>query len=601
MVKDETVREQIREAKERAHKNTKEALLANIDAHEVISFDIFDTLLSRKVLIPEDVFDIVSGRALKEGMRLRNFREMRIKAQEKLGLTNPDIYEIYENFQKLVGVTDVVKERLIQLELEVELEVLAARKEMVEAYQYALRQNKKVYLVSDMYFPGLMMELILKQFDIISYKGLMISCDYKMLKMQGLFQELVARANGDSVLHIGDHEINDGVCARECGIDSFLVCTPWELMGRSAWSAYLERKPSKINDRSLIGLSVITMFNSPFKLSGNNDLPESEDEYHLGFALIAPIVTVFMDWFLNQIKNKGYDGVLFAARDGFLIHRLYKKAVEILKWYDMPKGIYFQTSRKAAVMSDMADEAVINMLIGMRGVLSPEEVLSQLFGLDQADIMPFPEGDDWDLEIYNYVWKHKDQIFQRSADMRRNYYRYMGKLELKIGKKYVFYDFVSSGTCQKALNKIVPFDLYGRYFGWNSKEDKRDFKVESLFDREGSFFIRYYKVLEMFMTSEKPSLAGLDKYGRAVLARELRADEEIERALMVQEGISNYFEDYIRNLYILDEEFDIEWADKILNCIVKTDISKLGYDLYELKLTDDWNLENYVLREVVTS
>ena len=343
------------------------------------------------------------------------------------------------------------------------------------------------------------------------------------------------------------------------------------------------------------------MFNSPFKLSGNNDLPESEDEYHLGFALIAPIVTVFMDWFLNQIKNKGYDGVLFAARDGFLIHRLYKKAVEILKWYDMPKGIYFQTSRKAAVMSDMADEAVINMLIGMRGVLSPEEVLSQLFGLDQADIMPFPEGDDWDLEIYNYVWKHKDQIFQRSADMRRNYYRYMGKLELKIGKKYVFYDFVSSGTCQKALNKIVPFDLYGRYFGWNSKEDKRDFKVESLFDREGSFFIRYYKVLEMFMTSEKPSLAGLDKYGRAVLARELRADAEIERALMVQEGISNYFEDYIRNLYILDEEFDIEWADKILNCIVKTDISKLGYDLYELKLTDDWNLENYVLREVVTS
>ena len=103
------------------------------------------------------------------------------------------------------------------------------------------------------------------------------------------------------------------------------------------------------------------------------------------------------------------------------------------------------------------------------------------------------------------------------------------------------------------------------------------------------------------MTSDKPSLAGLDKYGRAVLARELRTEEEIERALIVQKGISDYFEDYIRNLYIQDEEFDVEWADKILNCITKTDISKLSCDLYELKLTDDWNLVNHTLREIVTS
>lgn len=601
MVKDEAIRERFREAKRQAHKNTRKALWAGIDAHEVISFDIFDTLLGRKVLIPEDVFDIVSERALKEGMRLRNFREMRIKAQENLGLTDPDIYDIYTSFQQLTGVADVVRDRLIQLEFETELEVLTARRDMVDAYHYALQRKKKVYLVSDMYLPAVMMESILKQFDIISYEGLMISCDYKKLKIQGLFQELVVKADGASVLHIGDHEINDGVCAEECGIDTFLVCTPWELAERSAWDEFLGNKPSKINDRSLVGLSIATMFNSPFKLSEGNELPELEDEYRLGFTLIAPVVTVFMDWFLNQIKNKGYDGVLLAARDGFLIHRLYKKAVEILKWYDMPRGIYFQTSRKAAVTSDMANEAVINMLIGMRGILSPEEVLSQLFGLDPADIIPFPEGDDWDLEIYNYVWKHKDQIFQKSADMRRNYYKYMGNLELKIGGKYVFYDFVSSGTCQKTLNKIVPFDLHGRYFGWNSQENKRDFGVESLFERKGSFFIRYYKVLEMFMTSDKPSLAGLDKYGRAVLARELRTEEEIERALIVQKGISDYFEDYIRNLYIQDEEFDVEWADKILNCIIKTDISKLSCDLYELKLTDDWNLVNHTLREIVTS
>ena len=142
MVKDEAISERFREAKRQAHKNTREALWAGIDAHEVISFDIFDTLLGRKVLIPEDVFDIVSERALKEGMRLRNFREMRIKAQENLGLTDPDIYDIYTSFQQLTGVADVVRDRLIQLEFETELEVLTARRDMVDAYHYALQRKK---------------------------------------------------------------------------------------------------------------------------------------------------------------------------------------------------------------------------------------------------------------------------------------------------------------------------------------------------------------------------------------------------------------------------------------------------------------------------
>lgn len=582
-----------------AHRNTKEALLALIDENEVISFDIFDTLLCRKVLTAEDVFDLVSERALREGMKLRNFREMRQKAQEILGLTNPDIYGIYASFQQLTGVEDPVRDRLIQLEFETELEVLIARKEMIEVYQYALQQEKRVYIVSDMYLTENMMEMLLKQFGLTGYEGLLISCEYKKLKMQGLFRELSNQEAGRSILHIGDHEVYDGVCPNECGIDSFLICTPWELVQRSSWGRLLLQKPDYINDRSLLGLSVSRMFNSPFKLSGGNEAPELKEDYDLAFIFVAPIVTVFMDWLMGRIKNRGYDGVLFAARDGFLIQRLYGKAIEILGWHDMPKGIYFQTSRKAAVTSDMANEAVINMLIGMRGILPPETVLSQLFGLDKADILPFPEGADWDLEIYNYVWRHREQIFQKSSDMRRNYFRYMGNLELKIGGKYIFYDFVSSGTCQKTLNKMVPFELQGLYFGWNSEENMRDHSIDAMFQRGNSFFIRYYKMLETFMTSDKPSLDGLDKSGRPVLAEELRAPEEIERVAVIQQAVSDYFEDYLRNLYIPGEEFDVDCSDRILNCITETDISGMQYDLYEQELTDDWNRESKPLSEIL--
>lgn len=594
------IREQAAEEKRFAHENTKDSLKEQIDRHEVISFDIFDTLLCRKVWEAEDVFELVNARALEEGMRLTDFRACRIRAQDELGLTNPDLKKIYDNFQKITGVDDLVRKRLIQLELETEFSVLIPREAMMDIYRYALEKKKRVYLVSDMYLTQSMLKKILEKNRISSYEKVIVSCECKKLKMQGLFEELLKSEKERKILHIGDHEIYDGVCAKEMGIDTFLVCTPKELLNRSSWSELLYERPQYMNDRSLIGLSISCMFNDPFKLSGGRKLPQVSDCYQMGYVLIAPIITVFMNWFLKKIKNRGYDAILFAARDGFLIQKLYNSAVKALKWFDMPDGIYFQTSRKAAVNSDMTNEAVINMLIGMRDILSPEEVLVQLFGLKREEIEAFQEDEDWDIEIYKYVWKHKEQIFQKSSEMRHSYFKYMGQLGLKIGGKYAFYDFVSSGTCQKALAKLIPFELNGLYFGWNSDEDMGDYSIEAMMTAGESFFMKYYKMLELFLTSDKPSLDGFDGSGRPILTQELRTKEEIERILTVQKAIADYFEEYITNLYISDGEMNLKWADRILNCMVEIDASNLDYDLYDLILTDDWNRMSRELRELVT-
>ena len=41
-------------------------IMAAIMAHECVSFDIFDTLLMRKVMYPEDVFELMEDRLLKK-------------------------------------------------------------------------------------------------------------------------------------------------------------------------------------------------------------------------------------------------------------------------------------------------------------------------------------------------------------------------------------------------------------------------------------------------------------------------------------------------------------------------------------------------------
>ena len=70
-------------------------MLREIDSHEVVSFDIFDTLLMRKVLFPNDVFYLMQKR---EGLN-DSFPENRISVEKKMmseGIIAPSIFEIYK-------------------------------------------------------------------------------------------------------------------------------------------------------------------------------------------------------------------------------------------------------------------------------------------------------------------------------------------------------------------------------------------------------------------------------------------------------------------------------------------------------------------------
>ena len=136
-----------------------------IDRHPVISFDIFDTLLMRRTWYAEDVFDLVGYKAAREGINIPSFRELRLKAQDALGLTNPNIYDIYDSFVNITGVTEAVRNRLIELEFEIEKEVLIPRNSMVDMLKYALTMKKAVYLISDMYLPTEFLTELLKNLN----------------------------------------------------------------------------------------------------------------------------------------------------------------------------------------------------------------------------------------------------------------------------------------------------------------------------------------------------------------------------------------------------------------------------------------------------
>ena len=112
---------------------------SQIDKHDIISFDIFDTLLLRPYVKPTDLFF-----HLEHIEEIWWFRDNRIKAEQvarqihsdKEEITIDDIYnELTEPFVKL-------KDK----ELELERKTLFPNPEMKEVFNYAKNNNKKIII-----------------------------------------------------------------------------------------------------------------------------------------------------------------------------------------------------------------------------------------------------------------------------------------------------------------------------------------------------------------------------------------------------------------------------------------------------------------------
>ena len=131
----------------------KTLLKQKINQASVISFDIFDTLLFRKTNTPETVFDLIG-----KHFGIHGFRKLRMDEQNEASrrvyakyqyphADMDDIYEVLSEHTEIPVDWNEVKAYEIQLERD----VLTANKEMLEIFQYAKAQGKRVVATSDMY------------------------------------------------------------------------------------------------------------------------------------------------------------------------------------------------------------------------------------------------------------------------------------------------------------------------------------------------------------------------------------------------------------------------------------------------------------------
>lgn len=436
------------------------SLCREMDRHEVISFDVFDTLIMRLVLKPEDIFGMIESRYNTEG-RAEEFKKWRVDAERKCTLKKgvSSLAEIYDFLQQEYHLDDRAAAKLKEWEIEQEKKCILPRKTMAEAFQYALSAGKKVYLTTDMYFSSEQIGKLLEQCGIKDGYKLLVSCEYHASKRDGsLYGKLKEKAGRERPLHIGDHSAIDGTMAEENGVDSFTVLSAYDLLAASSFAGIFDCLQTKA-DEYYLGFFAAKMLNDPFVLSQyDGKIPISSYE-DIALA-ICPMTLMFLDYIIKRAEK--YECIIFPSRDGFFLYQLYCRVKETRKELALPDARYVYASRmalsRAAVNDERSFRVLLDKLFSDRALNCKEYVRNQ-FDIELPDEYDASMNDlirRWgEAETVRKLNQYADTAIERQERHKAAYLKYLDTLELWQYQSIAMVDVVSYGTQIYCLSQIL--------------------------------------------------------------------------------------------------------------------------------------------------
>lgn len=227
---------------------------ARIASAEVVSFDIFDTLLYRDVLDPDDVREQVEE-IFSNYREVRRLAEARARAALKPGV-DVDMKAIASELYR--DTPDAL--RLLDLEFDYDLASMHARQPVVELVRYAQSLGKRVIFVSDMYYGERELGLVLKKLGIPLPQKIYVSSSVGLRKDAGTMWRFVRESEQGSIVHLGDNMVSDVQNASDAGVQGIYVPT---MLEKTIMLGVLKRRPVR-KERDAV-LPFIEMFGAhPF-------------------------------------------------------------------------------------------------------------------------------------------------------------------------------------------------------------------------------------------------------------------------------------------------------------------------------------------------
>ena len=299
---------------------------------KIVSLDIFDTLLIRRIEPPEKAKRLSCQKAVKERILnctstellvLREKIEGKLKNQSQAEGKDRE-FSLCDVFTEIVSDlqqthTKKIAAKLLDIELEVEKTVLAPMPG-IEDILDSLSQKIPLIATSDTYLTKAMLFEILQHFRLGKYfKRIYASSFYKLSKSTGnLFKYILETENIKTyeLQHIGDNFISDYFIPKKMGIKAVYLNDKWNFSRKQNLQLMnkLETKSSFWTNYAQLN----RLFPVQKTSHSKNDLL-----YNLGYSFTGPLLTVFIHLLFLEVTRKGINNIFFIARDGFLLKRIF--------------------------------------------------------------------------------------------------------------------------------------------------------------------------------------------------------------------------------------------------------------------------------------
>lgn len=353
------------------------------DSTALVSLDIFDTVLLRRVETPAKVFDEVGRRARLAGLidagltpplfrMVRQDAECRARqeARQDRGTDEVGVADIYRQ----IAVGDPAA--LMALEIAVEAEVLFANPFLLKGLQDLAVQGRPVVLLSDMYLPPGVIRRLLSNAGIgeALYRDLYVSCAHGCSKRDGGLFRLLLNDHPDlsaaSILHVGDDPVGDVAMARAAGLCA-VHYTP---------SSGLARMRER--ERAAMGVAGL---DPPFTrrlaaLATWDDAADDAFWLEFGALVLGPAVAEYCRWVVEDCQTRGIRLIAPLMREADLFAPLMREWIDHRGYAIRVEPLF--TSRQALAQLELAglDGASARSLLTARPHLQWDALLHQAGG-----------------------------------------------------------------------------------------------------------------------------------------------------------------------------------------------------------------------------
>lgn len=573
-------------------------------AIEIVSFDIFDTLIQRPLLEPTDLFRFLELSCQEllpsENYSFAKFRKnAEAYARRNCHAEEVSLQDIYQVMQNRYGLSRKASDRLMEAEIAMEQRLCYPRRCAKQLYRMALSVGKKVVITSDMYLPKEAIEAILKENGYENYSCLYLSCDIGKTKASGNLYEYIVKdlkTTPKKILHIGDNWDSDIEMADSKGINSIFFPRASEVFKNNlefggypagtTWGYVLNSWNAIHNNacgleflgvRCMYAVIANEYFDNPYRsFQKNSDFNASP--YYMGlYAFGMHLFGITQD----LIKTYGSRRKIhFVSRDGYLCKKIYDGIRG--QYGASAESNYLHLSRKALLPTSFhrpEDFFGIEDGISQDCILlhSPKSILENFLNVkEDQEVKELVEREGiayeemflnkQEFENFLEILGKQQPIYQRLDKYSTMLKGYFGNL---LEESDVLFDIGYNGTGQYLLSKLLgkKIDAYYVYLNKDRAAQyakERGYQVATFYDSTPGVS---GTIREFFFSECAPSCTGYQEVDNGIIPvfeeKEITYPEQWVAGSVCQ-GVERFtdlmmehFADYLQEFYIRSHDCSV--------------------------------------------